>query len=284
MIQIMLIYDCGIFSIHKKILMAHLSKVSPVSFPIIASFCPPSRVWKLPSHTCSSLRWQSRECCHCHGYPGSLNNVMIPAITSPGHRDCVTRVSACDFQEAPLSWAEPEQVGVNISIKHQSRVLGQKLLGGSDSYGCHGASRGIVTSLCDIMWHQTWNETMFCKIFSKMEKLGNCSILAARSAGAVTSVTQARVESGPGPSRVSGSRICRWGLWTKVSWMLWVKLILSNLGSLCRQPGAGLHRFHPQHPVSLHGSHSSTPSSTRVRTRIRNGRNVEFIEGGRIYS
>ena len=28
---------------------------------------------------------------------------MIPAITSPGHRDCVTRVSACDFQEAPLS-------------------------------------------------------------------------------------------------------------------------------------------------------------------------------------
>ena len=38
MIQIMLIYDCGIFSIHKKILMAHLSKVSPVSFPIIASF------------------------------------------------------------------------------------------------------------------------------------------------------------------------------------------------------------------------------------------------------
>ena len=75
---------------------------------------------------------------------------MIPAITSPGHRDCVTRVSACDFQEAPLSLSS-EQAGVNISIKHQSRVLGQKLLGGSDSYGCHGASRGIVTSLCDIM-------------------------------------------------------------------------------------------------------------------------------------
>ena len=51
---------------------------------------------------------------------------MIPAITSPGHRDCVTRVSACDFQEAPLSLSS-EQAGVNISIKHQSRVLGQKL-------------------------------------------------------------------------------------------------------------------------------------------------------------
>ena len=40
MIQIMLIYDCGIFSIHKKILMAHLGKVSTVSFPIMAPFCP----------------------------------------------------------------------------------------------------------------------------------------------------------------------------------------------------------------------------------------------------
>lgn len=120
---------------------------------------------------------------------------MIPAITSPGHRDCVTRVSACDFQEAPLS----------LSWAGRGKHFNQTSVPGPGSEAAWRirqlrVSRSLTGNCDKFVWHQTWNETMFCKIFSKMEKLGNCSILAARSAGAVTSVTQARVESGPGPS------------------------------------------------------------------------------------